>query len=494
MKQQHRSLVSALMLAGLFTPAMLLTGCLGGNDGSAAVTQGAPVAKASVGISVQFPDAGASAAFIDGNATALRVEIWDATARQCHGSGESEYCYFTGEPTHTVELQRPSGGGDVTARLQDVSVGEARVVVTQLADGRVLERVNVAAHLVEGNNPMTVTLVRAAWLLRTPVTFNKLVTDDTTRIDSFSLVPLTGYDEYGGLVRAGKASTDAGSWFPAMITPYGAVVKGGNLCRYDDYGGYGGQVDSFTCGLDQLVSAGGYHYEGGVIYFNRHDSRRPADGFALLGAFSDQPLANDPQGRERGWFAFSAMDGRLLDVVDEHQMTVSDPNLWLDMRIAPTSGNTLAGNLFEWRQISYAESNRRCYSLTWNSTNSNFVRADIDCPALAGSAKAKAGRHGAPFRVALTQRVAQASAGAGKAAADAQGCYRNLSIEYPDTEFGGYLSYEPYSYWEISYDVEERVDACRHEFIADARQLPDTDVALVRPTGMQDTRAGVKRR
>ena len=473
MKQTHRSLISALVLAGLLTPALMLSGCDGG--GSTAASATAQAAKANVGISIEFPAAGASAARIDDNASAVLVEVWDATNQYCQDYG----CY--GEPTKSVTLERPAGGGTVSASLLGVSPGEAVVRVTQLSgsgeDRTALETVNVSANLTEGQNNMTVTLIRAAWTLQTPVTFNKIVSTDTTRIDSFSLVPYAyGYqaeaaatgnvDVYGAL--SFQQTLMRGTSF------YGTVLKGSNLCSYDtdDYGGYGGYGGTITCGQSQLVSSN-YYRESGLAYFNRIDSASSSENFALLSGSGDTPLANDGQDRERGWIAFSVgPDGTILELAENNPFpdeTASDPAVWNDFKIAVTGGSTIQGNFIEWLTKSVSTSNRKCYS------DYEFT-TEITCPAQATAARAAA-KHGKTFRTALAKKLNALNAGPAKAAADANGCYNNLEISYKNWD-SGYDSATQTSWYYVE-DETEVSDVCRHPFTATATQLQSTDVDLV---------------
>ncbi len=473
MKQTHRSLISALMLAGMLTPALMLTGCLDGGSSSASVST-VQAAKANVGISVEFPAAGASAARIDDNATAVLVQVWDATNQNCQ-----EYvCY--GEPTKSVRLERPTNGGTVSASLIGVSTGEAVVRVTQLnVDGETeteLETVNVAANLIEGQNNMTVTLLRAAWTLQTPVTFNKIVTTDTTRIDSFSLVPSLYYTQAAATATGNVDVYGALTYEQSIMrgtSLYGTVLKGSNLCSYDDYGGYGGTGSTITCGLSQLASS--YYQEDGLVYFNRHDSTDTSKNFALLSASDDMPLAYDSQERERGWAAYSlGSDGNFLQLFDSGggNETASDPDVWKDFNIAVTGGSTIQGNFIEWLTKSMTEGTRKCYS-------DYLLTTEITCPAQPTVAKAGV-KHGKPFLRALGNAVAKAKAGPGKAAADAQGCYRDLVMTYKDYEYGGtILENDTYLYWYYGWDVSETMDVCRHPFTATASQLTQADIDLV---------------
>lgn len=489
MKKTHRSLISALMLAGLISPALLLNGCLDTGGSSASVTQGAQVAKASVGITVAFPAAGATAARIDQNTTTLRVQVWDATNQSCQ-----EYGCF-GDPNGSVDLQRPQNGGEVSGNITNISPGEAVVRVSQLdADGNVLETVNVSANLVEGDNAMTVTLIRAAWILESPVTFNKIVGTDTARIDSFSLVP-TVYDDYGGLARAsseqGMLNLARGASF------YGSVLKGSNLCSaefidFDDRG-------TVTCGQSQLVS-NNYMFEGdgGIAYFSRHDSATPANNYAMLTAMNDDmPLADSNQ-RERGWMALSVgPDGQFLEMAqeDDGPVTASDPSVWSDFNIAVTAGDTIQGNFIEWLEKSYVTSNRSCY--TWVYDGNQSIKQTINCPAQdAAAAKASTKQRGGSFRIAATKAIKTAQGKAGKAAANAQGCYLDLVIEYEEGDYGGwYQDGQSTVYWYYTEDVTETLDLCRHPFVAKASQLLQADIDLVNNGGdtPQPVRARARR-
>ncbi len=471
MKQMHKSLISALALAGLLTPALILNGCDGG--GGSAPAASAQAAKANVGIAVEFPAPGASAARIDDNATAIRVEVWDSTNQNC----QSITCF--GDPTRSVTLDRPTGGGTVSANLIGVSPGEAMVRVTQLSGSgdtqTILETVNVAANLIEGQNSMTVSLLRAAWVLQTPVTFNKIVTSETTRVDSFSLVPSQTFTQlqsaatgnvglYGQLTAAVSPTEIFGRGF----TTYGAVLRGTNLCSFD-FDAYGGTLGAFTCGQQELVSR-----SDEIGYFNRHDSSNAGNGFASLVLQNDMPLANDDQGRTRGWMALSlGADGLLAGVgntgpgADE---VISDPSILNDFTFEVTGGSTIQGNIIEWRDISTSSANRRCFS-DFNQTTS------VTCPAAAVPTKAGA-KHGNGFRNALIGALAAAKAGPAKAAADAQGCYLNLTVQFTDIVD---VTFDPVNFNNIYIveDVTDVVDVCRHPFTATASQLSSTDVDLV---------------
>lgn len=467
MKQTHHRLITALMLAGLLTPAMVLTGCVEGGGTSASISAPA-AAKANVGISVEFPPAGASAARIDDNATAILVEVWDITAQQCEG----DYCYYPGNPTKSVTLERPVNGGPVTASLLGVTPGEAWVRVTQLSGGvdarTVLETANVAAKLVEGQNNMTVTLIRAAWTLQTPVTFNKTLANDTTRLDSFSVVP-ESYNQ-PQLEAAATSNVDIYGTMQFGSTGYGVILKGANLCSQDDYGGYGGTGGTITCGQAQLADR--YH---GLGYFNRHDSSNTSKNFSLLSGSGDLPLTRDGQERERGWFAVSVLEEVVLGSdTSSSGETLSDPDVFNDFKIAVTGGSTIQGNFIEFLEKSRVASNRVCY--TYDNASSPAVKTTISCPAQVSAAKASAQR-GKAFRAALLRGMAKAKAGPAKAAADAQGCYLNLAATYKDAGmYGGYANQQ---YWYYDEDVVETMDVCRHPFTATASQLSQTDIDLV---------------
>ena len=460
MKQTHKSLISALALAGLLTPALVLNGCDGGGGSAPAAT--AQAAKANVGISVEFPAPGASAARIDDNATAIRVDVWDATNVNC----ESITCF--GDPTRSVTLDRPAGGGTVSANLLGVSPGEALVRVTQLSGSgdteTILETVNVAANLIEGQNSMTVTLLRAAWTLQTPITFNKIVSNDTARVNSFALVP------FEFLSQLPPTATPIGALVRG-ISAYGAVLRGDNLCRYD-FDAYGGVIGT-TCGQTQLVSP-----QAAIFNVNRHDSSNSSSNFSSLILLDEMPLANDSQGRERGWIAESQGPAGLLAGVGNAgpgaDDVISDSAILNDFKFEVTCSSTFAianntctieGNIIEWRNISSTSTNRRCFS-DFNMTTT------VTCPAAA--VPTKAGAKGKPFRQALIKALAAAKAGPAKSAANAQGCYLNLEARYTDI-FNDRFNPDVF----IVEDVTEVLDACRHPFTARAEQLSATDVDLV---------------
>ena len=414
-------------------------------------------AKANVGISVEFPTTGASAARIDDNATAVLVQVWDITAQKCN---EGNYCNYVGDPTKSVRLERPVGGGTVSASLLGVSPGEAMVRVTQLnVDGEkesTLETVNVSANLVKGQNNMTVTLIRAAWTLQTPVTFNKIVTTDTTRIDSFSVVPFAYF--YDSLQKAAASPEQ----YMHGISSYATILRGSNLCSYDEYGGYGGNI---TCGQSELAS--GYNQVGGLLFnrHDRHDSIDTSKNISLLTPINEMPLADDSQERERGWAAYSLGQ-------DGSRETASDPDFWKEFNIAVTGGSTIQGNFVEWLTKSMSEGTRKCYS-------DDQLTTEITCPSQAVAAKASV-KHGKPFLNALGKAIAKSKASPGKAAADVQGCFRDLEMTYKEFEHGGYIQENgSYISWYYGWDVTEIIDACRHPFTATASQLSQTDVDLI---------------
>jgi len=427
---QYRHLTAALALVGLATPLAMLGGC--NSDGPSVASEPAAVAKtSSVSVSVDFPAPGAGAARIDENTTAIKVDIWDATA-QC-------YANFTiCQPTRSVVLERPANGGTVSAELKALAPGEAWVRVTQLTGGAnnrtPLETVNVSAKLAEGQNSMTVTMIRAAWTLQTPIRFNKTFASDDTVLRSFSLVPQRASD---GVLWPGM------SW-------YQALAKGDNLCSNQ------------TLSCDQSQLAG-----GSIGYFNRHDGVDSSKSYALLTYLGDEmaPLRSDAQGRKRGWELLSvAPDGTMLGL-DDDDGTVSDPDILRDLRVAVTGANTIEGNMIELLIKSKTASNLRCYS-DWSRTQ------QISCPAQ--SAKASE-RRGSAYRQALVEAIAQAQRSAGKAAANAQGCYIDLTLRYTHE---GWVNTGSGSGYYYTADIVEVNDICLHRFTATASQLPQSDLQV----------------
>ena len=442
---QYRHLTAALALVGLAAPLAMLGGCNSG--GPSAASGSAAVAKASsVSVSVDFPPPGAGAARIDENTTAIKVDIWDATA-QCDAHSTTP-CW----PTRSVVLERPANGGTVSAELKALAPGEAWVQVTQLTGGAnnrtPLETVNVSAKLAEGQNSMTVTMIRAAWTLQTPIRFNKTLASDDTVLRSFSLMQ-------GGYQYAPQRASDGVHWLG--MSWYQALAKGDNLCR--DM--WTGSNPTLSCDQSQL---GG----GSIGYFNRHDGVDSSKSYALLTYLGDEmpPLRPGAQGRERAWGLFSvAPDGTMLGQDDDDSTTVSDPDILRDLRVAVTGANTIAGNMMEILFKSITASNRRCYS-DWRHTQ------QIPCPAQ--SAKASE-RSGSAYRQALVKAIAQAQRSAGKAAANAQGCYIDLTLRYTD---GDWVNTGPGSGFHYTEDIVEVVDVCLHPFTATASQLPQSDLQV----------------
>jgi len=455
MKATLRSLISALALAGLLSP-IVLTGCLeggGSSSASAPVNQGAQAARAGLDVTVLFPPAGATAAFIDENTVKVRVKVWDSDAHQCQSYDGEEYCGFPPEnPTKTLVLDRPATGGPVTGRITNLALGEAMIVAEQLdAEGKVLEQVNVSAHLVEGSNTATVTMVRAQWDLQTPVSFNKLVSGDTARIDAFALLPWIY--EYGSGSSKATARAATSYFMQPGMSFYHGVALGNNLCREEQNAG----GTTITCGQNRLVG-------GVVFYYNRQDNRLNGPRQALLSVLVDAPLAPDNE-RERGWLLWSltaeeAMEGEVP--------RFSDEDILQDLRVAVTAGDTIQGNLFEFRVNSVTRSNRVCYRWEDNSLR----KVTITCPTQGARARAR----DQDFAQALGRALGEATVQAGKRAANAQGCYMDLRISYREEgEWGGWVpgsGGSPGYYWYYDEDVTEHVDACRHPFVAKARQLP----------------------
>jgi len=331
--------------------------------------------------------------------------------------------------------------------------------------------------------------------------------DDTTQVDSFSLIP----DQYAYYEAAATGNVDV---YGAMsvaegsgrnliygASSYKTVLKGSNLCSYDDiddYGGNGGFEESFTCGQSQLASR--YYDEGGLMYFNRHDSANSSKNYAMFSAMDDdQPLTAASDGKERGWFAMSVgPDGEFLELANEYEESggtteISDDAVWNDMMISVTAGDTIEGNFIEWLEKSYVTSNRSCYTQQW--VDNQLVKETITCPAQATKAsKAASKPHGSAFRKAAAKAVQAAQAKAGKAVANAQGCYVNLEINYQDSDYGGWYQDGQFGVsWYYTEDVTETLDLCRHPFVAKASQLQQADIDLANGSGMTPVRVQARR-
>lgn len=509
MRTQHfRHLTAALLAVGLVSPAMLLTGCGGGDNPLAANGSGTELAqasKASMTMSVTFPPQGVSAARIDDATTAIQVMVWDVNACE---TDEGQLSCYNQDKARTVTLVRPVNGGTVTATLDGLVPGEGRVMISQLRDAPAetalptsandntqrlyTESVNVSVKLAEGANRFAVNLITAAWTLQTPVTFNKTLATDDTRLDSFSIKQGGYHGPYA--TAAQKTSSTEDVW--RGMSSYAAIAKGANLCQYSwpTEQPINGTNTEPTLACDQATLRGGWLY-----YYNRFDGTDSSKNYSLLeasgggyyyneGGSEDMPLRTSG-GKERFWTMVSTLpNGQFPGDDDELDMTTfSDPDFIKQLSSTVTDGSTVAGNLLEVLIHSETPSNRKCFS-KWED---GVLKDEITCPSPEAAAvqpqKASASASAQPQKgntrsEGLVNAMTSNASVVKKSAADANGCFRNMTVSYKDW-WWNYTGQAPnYGYYIVE-DVTEVVDACLHSFTAKASQLPADDFP---DTGMID--------
>jgi len=157
----------------------------GGNGGLSADT-GADGGLASktgtLVISAKFPHNGEKGevgkALIDANTAAISVYVIDNAGNHYQA---------------TLTPDEPTG------RIPDIAVGEVSIYISTYDSAEnMLDYMDIAGEIVEGDNILTATLIRGSWQFvdgggnPTTITLNKTLASDTTTLSSFSVIPVGG--------------------------------------------------------------------------------------------------------------------------------------------------------------------------------------------------------------------------------------------------------------------------------------------------------------
>lgn len=465
----------SLLLAGVAVPLFVLNGCDGGG-GSASLGSGASAASLSVGAT--FP-AGAAKALVDSNTDVLVVKIFQGEKIQssqyyCDYDVDSEMCP---DPDQMLTLTPASPNGEANGLV----AGPVKVVIIQkdtkgtesTEDDEVLDKLVVPGELAVGANSFIAPLVRGKWTLASAINLNKTLANSGERLDSFAMMQVTGT----------AGTTKADIWYQSP-NYYQILVKGTNLpgdCDwvYDEEV----QYERLVCATNNNASFLGYLQY--LIGFSGKDTAKNRRGFET---YYDEGLPLKSDG-DRRRFAFFNENIQNVDYYGTDESSYVETNTFshngqnvtaeIDAlaSVRPTdAGTSITGAMIEIEVISESQS-RSCYT---DEARTQPYGGTGACPwEQAQAAKASQGtRLSRGMKQGFAQAIQTRQSQAGKAAADANGCYLGLVNNWTDDW--------KTSWWDsgtstsIPIYVRESgtgtYDACLHSLNATGATLTATDV------------------
>lgn len=406
--------------------------------------------KASLNVAAQFPTAGqpgqVGAAMIDENTAIIYVSVCDSTTQQ----QETMNCQDA-----TLTKDSPS------TEFTNLTLHDKWVRIwTYDATEQPLDYMEVGAKLSEGQNTLTATLIRAKWTLASAITLNKTRAGSVERLDSFSV--LGGYGNGYGWDFARPTAAVVDITRPIGMAYYSSLWRGVNL--YDTV------TEQNT--RDSLVSE--------LDYFNQFvgpgTNSNAVDGAEIeLTPDPDFPDSTDClQDTITCSNRWATIIGLLNDPEENGTFTFSDPAVNNINLTRVTGAKTMQGTILEALEKSSTNS-MTCYAGTNNTAPVIACPWTDAAPTAIVAARVKNKRN-AVARAASTQGQA------GKAAADANGCFKDLTM----TITGSYSTT-----WDLNGDniwneplFVQGVnvwtgDACLHPFTATASQIPSTDISVL---------------
>jgi len=414
-----------LMVFGLLlVPLMIMSGCGGGGSDVSSSTSGT-VSEAlsktgSLTISASFPQDGETGeigtALIDENTYTITVSVSSYEAQ-----------YYT-----SVHLTKESP----TATITKIPVGKVGVyITTKDQDDYILDYLNVAGEIVEGNNTLTATLIRGAWDFNSNIILNKTLSSDTTTLNGFSVYPYYYYVAQNGHHHEG-------------VSFYDLLWKGSNIpCQ--------GETKSSCVG--ELM------YHNKFTGPNTNENWIESEDLCLTPSpsYSSDNLDSATQECNSDRKAF--IIGKDLEGVE-----FSDPSI-LNYSSTVIDKDTIQGYIVE--TLTKSESSEySCY--VWQDNQWQEANCPFTFNNSGSAAKAAKNELSKAIKKAISQRI-------GKAEANEQGCFIDLTAEGQDEwtesrwENGSYTIYKIVESWTWI------GDACGHPFTAEGRQLPETDLEII---------------
>jgi hypothetical protein len=427
-----------LIFVLLLLPFIALYGC--GSGGSTAAGDSSTVSKTgSLVVAAKFPQNGKhgqiGTALIDENTASILVEVYDAMGN-----------YYPLELT-------PDTPAD---SISDIAIGSVYIYIyTYDSLENMLDYMEIGGRIEAGENYLVATLIRGGWSFvntqgaETSIILNKTFSEATDTLTSFWIIP----DSYYYAKTMKKATIDdTESWGSSY---YGIQWNGSGLSTYcDTTGTCSSEVDY----LNQFIgpSTNNNALDGGYIEltpntnypdtYDEESSNRYAFFFGLPVDFYEYgygsasiPYLDDPD---------------LIDAINTYATTMV------------TASDTITGYIIEMLSKSYSYT-VVCYDVNGVSpTCGGTPNCEITCPGEAAKVSTSVKKDA--VRKAISRKV-------GKAQADAQGCFRDLSYSETDSytdvwDLDGDLQWDdPMT---VEYSVSGSGDACGHAFIAKGSQIP----------------------
>ncbi|NJD91552.1 MAG: hypothetical protein FIA91_08575 [Geobacter sp.] len=473
----------ALTMFALFLlPLLVISGCSSGGNSTSNTT-------GNLNVSAAFPVNGQSGkvgtAQLDTSTARIKVEViptsgvvWNSTDPNIPYYGSYT---FTGLQTKNLTAASPS------ATFTNLPIGPVYVLITTFdANGVALDQVKASGTIVEGSNSLTATMLRGNWTFASPIALNKTMSADTTTLSGFGAVSPVGMSKTMFANQTTMRSnfqyyqennfsygSPVGTLFHGTFSNYTTGCRGPQV--YTPASGY-----STVSGWNSSTMCGGETYY--INYF------KGTANYNTLEGGQDLPLKPDMNYYPKGFWPgdktnrYAFVMGNYSSSLKPSGTSGSNSTAFSDPSIATalqsnytrvTGGSAMSGTVIESLTKWYSSS-RRCY----NGTTQVSCNQQMPKPV----SKASASR---PYKSALATALWKRMSGLGTAAADAQGCYRDLQVtsNYEYT-FQQYMGIDPTTQQSIFANITEKttdyekLDACLNQFTASGAQATTADVAI----------------
>lgn len=475
---------ASTLIALLLLPLLVIAGCSSGGSSSSNAT-------GDLSVAATFPANGQSgnigAAILDSSTARIKVEVIPTSGVVWNSSGVdpfSGYFTFTGQQTKQLTPAAPS------TTFTGLPVGPVYVQITSFdATGKALDQVKATGTIVEGSNALTATLLRGSWTFNAPIALNKTMSTDTTTISGFGAVspvgmPNTWYASYTTMRSNFQYYQQMGNWDSQV----GALFHG-NFSNYTT-GCLAPQVYTPASGYSPVTGwnsstmcGGSLHYYNYFKGLANYNSIEGGDDIELKPDMTYYPKGFWPGDRTNrfafvlGNYSSPLKPAPPAGIIGEHWSTsFSDPGMYTAFQnnfTRATGASAMSGTMLEIVGKWYSSS-RRCYNGT----------TEVSCGQqmfkTAGKPVSSKG-----YQSALATALWKRMAGIGTAAADAQGCYRNLNVtstgQYTYPMYAGFdpVTQQPiYTNITVKQTDYEQVDACLNQFTASGAQAATTDISI----------------
>lgn len=472
------------LIALLLLPLLILAGCSSGGNSTSG-------SSGTLSVGAVFPENGQSGkigtAQLDTSTTRIKVEVIPTSGVVFTPYNANYYNYgsysLTGLQTRNLTAASP------TTTFSNLPIGSVLVLITSFdSTGKALDQVKAAGVIVEGSNTLTATMMRGNWTFNAQIALNKTMSTDTSTLSGFGAVAVVGmpnayfksYTTIGATLGSSLQSSMYWGGTPLATLLHGNFSNFTTACKgprvYSPTSGHvtvAGWNSSTMCGAEG-------HYEN---YFRGITNLNSIEG-ADIGLKPDMtyPKGIWPGDRTNRWASimgiYSSQARAYVQSNGTYSMTFSDPGILTAIQTnytRATGGSAISGTLIEGLTKWYSSS-RRCYNGATEVTCNpqQYYKT---------AAKASPGRK---YQSALASALWKRMSGIGTAAADGQGCYRDLNVtSYEEFSYQQYTGYDPNTQQSTYVNITEKstdfekVDACLVQFTASGAQATTADVSIL---------------